>query len=219
MCVAAPAKYRGRLSSFYEIMVVVGTVFGSATSLIFLFDWRVVMAIPMGFVVLHSFSLLLLPESPRLVLCLMLWTQCLIIQYRWLLQNNRRDDAKRSLEIIFVSNEARRIDAELLHLETIVKSSNKPSSRQESAASPQSINFNPKSFVRSIVTRLSSNRLTDVSSSDELVKPQRVSVTVMSGNTSLVLLMKYRLPLVLVVCIIMLSQVTGSVVIRNYAPT
>lgn len=146
----APAKYRGRISSFYEIFIVIGTVIGSVASLIFNSLWRVTFGVIIGFVAINSILLWFLPESPR-----------------WLIQSKQDEEAKKSLSIIFKTNDETRIESEFSHMKSTILNA--------------------------------------------------YDTNVMNGDSKLnssyrILTEDYKLPLILVVILLILSQFTGAVV-------
>lgn len=167
----SPSHFRGRLSCFYEILVVIGTVIGGICTLLIVMlgspagvsdGWRVLFALPIIVAVLNSLALFTIPESPK-----------------WLISKGRISEARAALMQLHNQN------AELCEYEL-----NKQ-------------------------TLLSNERVesTDSSSRTSLSRGQS------KDRQSKLLLTVYGLPLLLVVVLMVLCQCTGSVVIRNFAPT
>jgi SP family arabinose:H+ symporter-like MFS transporter len=105
----SPIVYRGRMASMYEVMVVLGALLSSLTSL-GLWDynngWRIMFLLPIIFAGLQSAGLFLLPESPK-----------------WLFEKNRKEEAKKALTEIYCGNTSD-VDEAMRDLEKLNAESN-----------------------------------------------------------------------------------------------
>lgn len=158
---------RGRLSSIFEVMVVLGVLLGSVASLSFASQeggWRWMFLLPTFVVVVQSVLLFQIPESPK-----------------WLAQNKRLEDAKAAMTSLF------RIDG--------ASSSSSLSRLQQEQA------------IDALVNPVSHGSLNHPSSASA------------SAEAMMRVISQYRKPLTAIASLMALGQLTGSVVVRNYAPT
>jgi sugar porter (SP) family MFS transporter len=165
----APIEYRGRLSSMFELMIVVGALLGTISSLIFLntqYGWRIMFFIPSMLSTLQIFGMMRLPESPH-----------------WLVQQGKLDDAKAALSLIYANDEA-----EVRH------------------ALDHIIDLDSKSRVNSISEHSVSDVWAGLNEAHQQTSTKEE-------------VLKYKLSFVVIIILMALGQLTGSVVIRNYAPT
>lgn len=103
----SPSTFRGRLASYYEIFVVIGTVVGGITCLILQENWKLILLLPIVFIAIHTILLFLIPESPR-----------------WLIQNKLEDKAKLSLSKLLLLETSDEIELELSDLKNKVLRTN-----------------------------------------------------------------------------------------------
>jgi sugar porter (SP) family MFS transporter len=164
----APVEFRGRLSSMFELMIVVGALLGSVSSLVLShvdYGWRVMFFVPSLLGMLQIIGMMSLPESPH-----------------WLVQQGKLEEAKLALAAVYVENEAE-VQRALDHIIEVDTHSRVPSEESMSIT---------KDFWAEV----------------SYIHPHSKEE-----------MLKYMPSFVVIIILMALGQLTGSVVIRNYAPT
>lgn len=230
----APARYRGLLSGQYEILVGVGVLIAFAVGFIlspYSYGWRIAFILPSGGAVLQSIGMLYLPESPK-----------------WLLEKGKVEEAKAALLIIYgrtdlvnsiSDNSYRNSDddssrkSELREFHNVLLAFASPDPITGIAPVPiltidennKIVEVDEEETKKAAIndTNVGKNSNTELSQmskkSSGKISSGRAEVHEKSFKEEIGVIQDYNYSIFIIVMIQILSQITGGVVIRNYAAT
>ncbi len=192
----APAEYRGFLSGQYEVLVGAGILLSFCLDLAFSTfpnGWRWAFILPGIFAALQSVLLFLLPESPK-----------------WLISKGRVEEAKSVLKTIYGEeasanqlNDLIQMSSDISDNDGIAPSHYEHPTYQTTDQIP--VTNNPI-HIDQVLTKQESNEIA-INQSKQLKQHENI------------ILKEYQYPIIAIIIIQILSQITGANVIRNYAPT
>jgi len=228
----APAHLRGRVSSSYEMLVVVGVMVSFVVDLVLndlapVSGWRVMFALPVPLILLQIIGMKFLPESPKFLLDNGHVTAAKRV-LRMTLEDSTTSDGVADIDVMLdiMVEDIQRLDASS-HCDTLALSGEVVSSSAEEERDSNKT----KSVLARHVKRLSKKQrpsayaqLTSAVVSEDDTDddtPQQSEAHSAWSNWSIKNLntfWEYKTPLIVILILMVFQQFTGGVVVRNYAP-
>lgn len=208
----APAEFRGIISGQYEILVAFGILLSFGLDVVFdLFPggWRIAFLIPGFFAIAQSVGMLFLPESPKWLL-----SKKNVVQARIALVNIHGEETLKKWHQLFSKHCDGHNDivspTDSIPIDVISLFIAEEERGDSDYTNGSNNNTNSYTDNNSIVNNKNVNNGTH-SKSDSWVKH------LLGDSNERQLISDYRYPIFLVVLFQIISQITGSNVVRNYA--